>query len=143
MQQEIVNTWGNIQALPANSRIRLALRRWGNLSERFHEDDAMIDYWIALEALFVPESTQEVRYRASLRVAAFIGATTEERVRVYKDLRNSYDLRSAIVHGRVPKSEQKLNLIGETRSYLRKALLKVLADYEPFNPESIESNLLK
>ena len=110
MQQEIVNTWGNIQVLPANSRIRLALRRWGNLSERFHEDDAMIDYWIALEALFVPESTQEVRYQASLRVAAFIGSTTEERVRVYKDLRNSYDLRSAIVHGRVPKSEQKLNL---------------------------------
>lgn len=143
MQQEIVNTWQHIQALPSDSAIRLALRRWDLVAEELNEDDKLIDYWIALESLFIPESHQEVRYRASLRTAAFIGDTLEEREEMYGKLRNSYDLRSDIVHGKAPKRKDRSDLIGKTRSYLSRALLKVLTSDEPFEPQSIESKLLR
>ena len=143
MEQQIVDTWHRIRSLPTGSRTKLALRRWDIVSERWDQDDALIDYWIALESLFVPDSTQELKYRASLRIATFIGETPGERKAAYKDLRDSYDLRSKIVHG-VPKAdeENKAHVISKTRSYLRRALLSVLSSKDAFDPESIELQLL-
>ena len=144
MQKEIVDIWNRIRALAANTPIRLALRRWDIVSERFEETDALIDYWIALESLFVPGSTQELRYRASLRIAAFVGQTPEEREQVYKDLKDSYNLRSRIIHGNPPESRERLRpLIDKTRSYRRRALLSLLSSSDPFDPEEIETRLLK
>ena len=142
-QQELAAVWTRIQELPGDSAMRLALRRWDIVSERFSDDDALIDYWIAFEALFAPDSSQEVRYRASFRIAAFVGASPEEREQIYKDLRDSYDLRSRIVHGGTPSAEQKSLLVGKTRSHLRTALMKILLSDEHFDPRSIEIQLLR
>ena len=142
MQQEIMDIWRRINAFTGNSAIRLALRRWDLVAERDNPDDALIDYWIALESLFIQDSKQEVTYRASLRTAAFVGETPEEREEIYGKLKKSYNLRSGIVHGGDPKKGDKSELIGKTRSYLRRALLKILTSDGPFDPKSIESKLL-
>jgi hypothetical protein len=143
LQTELKHLWERIRSLQDNSRTRLALRRWDVLPERLNQDDALIDCWIAFESLFVPDSFQEVRYRASLRIATFIGETPEEREQIYRELKKSYELRSKIVHGAVSSTRNKSELIGKTRSYLRRALLKLLSMGGNLDPELLELQLLR
>jgi len=142
-KQDIMDTWSRIRSLPDESPLRLALRRWNSVFERFDENDALIDYWIALEGLFVPDSFQELRHRSSFRIGAFIGDKPDEREKIYKDLLESYDLRSRIIHGGVPTTRRKTELINATRSYLRRALVKILSSLNTFDPRTLEIEILR
>jgi hypothetical protein len=141
MQQNITSIWKGIKTLGNTSRLKLALKRWDSVSERFDQFDKFIDYWIALESLF-SISNSEISYRVSLRIAAMVGDTPEERVQLFKDMKASYRLRSQIVHGDNLKGDNVNDLILKTRTCLRKALLMKLTG-QSFDPESLEINLLK
>lgn len=140
--QDLKGTWQHMDALPADDRIRLPLRRWDMVQGRATADDALVDSWIALEPLFAPESSHEIRYRASLRIAAFLAENGDEGAEIYRTLKKSYDLRSDIVHGHTEQSRQKASLVAKTRSYLRRSLLKILASSKQFSPEQVEIDLL-
>lgn len=123
--------------------VALPVRRWGLAFNRIGHEDRLIDYWIALEALFAPDSQQEIRFRASLRIAGFVGTDSDERRSIYKKMRDSYDLRSKLVHGNLVGVEELKTASDETRGYLRRALLKVIESAAPFDPVSIETGLLE
>jgi hypothetical protein len=54
-----------------------------------------------------PDSRGELKYRAAIRGATFLGGPNEERVRVFNLLRDAYDLRSKAVHsGRLDPKEK-------------------------------------
>lgn len=142
-KQDIIGIWTRIHSLSDESPLRLALRRWDSVFERFDENDALIDYWIALEGLFVPDSFQELRHRSSFRIGAFIGDKSDEREKIYKDLLESYDLRSRIIHGGFPTTKRKTELINATRSYLRRALVKILSSMNTFDPKTLEIEMLR
>ena len=139
--------WKNVAEGANREKVRLALKRFGDTAERMSAEDKLIDYWIALESLFAPEASSEIRYRAALRIASFLGEE-EERTEIYRDIGLSYDFRSAVVHanrGRLANLEKKVTLsemTERTRGYLRRALLKILESDEKFNPEKIEHKLL-
>ena len=140
--------WRSVVDGPSRDRVSLALKRWGGAVERLSTEDELVDYWIALESLFAPESSSEIRYRAALRIASFLGEG-EGRTKVYKDVGLSYDFRSAIVHanrGRLANLEKKVTLADitkRTRGYLRQALLKILESDEVFDPQKVEHELLR
>jgi hypothetical protein len=147
----IIRLWGRLQKSPNVEKISLALHRWSATAERLNDEDKLIDYWIALESLFTPDSSQELVFRASLRIAAFLGQAPDERREIYDHMRHSYAWRSAIVHGDYRKKRKvtELNKKGtlsevsiRTRSYLSKAILRVLESDEIFDPDNIESDLL-
>ena len=139
--------WKNVAEGANREKVRLALKRFGDTAERMSAEDKLIDYWIALESLFAPESSSEIRYRAALRIASYLGEG-EERSKIYRDVGLSYDFRSAVVHanrGRLANLEKKATLagiMGRTRGYLRRALLKILESDEVFDPQKIEHELL-
>ena len=89
--------WKNVAEGANREKVRLALKRFGDTAERMSAEDKLIDYWIALESLFAPESSSEIRYRAALRIASYLGEG-EERSKIYRDVGLSYDFRSAVVH---------------------------------------------
>ena len=70
-----------------------ALRRFNFAYERSRPSDRLIDHWIALEALFLPSQDQELRFRAAMRVAYFLGEK-QRRQNIYKAMLDSYDGRS-------------------------------------------------
>ena len=85
-------------------RLASALRR--NAVEK------AIDLGIALEVLLLFENTQgkplegELKYRMALHGAAFLGASKEERLAIFKALKSVYDLRSKVVHnGHLPSGK--------------------------------------
>jgi hypothetical protein len=122
-----------------------AVTRWNSAIDRLTEEDKLIDYWIALESLFVPDTTQELSYRSALRIASFLGVNGIQRKQIYEEVKESYSLRSEIVHGSIGKRKRKLTspeLINLTRSFLRQSLLKILGSSDRFEPSMFEIQLL-
>ncbi|MDO8472765.1 MAG: HEPN domain-containing protein [Dehalococcoidia bacterium] len=143
-EPELIRLFARLTASPNASRVELALGRWNSAGDRSTEADRLIDHWVALESLFGPRDKQELSFRMPLRIAAFLGADGPERQRIFNEMRDSYDLRSKIVHGSDGKSKkttlsQSLTLV---RSYLKRALLKILLSDEKFDAEKLEIGLL-
>jgi hypothetical protein len=88
--KRLVDLWHRCYKSRNAPHIELALKRWSSTAERLSDDDKLIDYWIALESLFTPDSTQEMTFRASLRIAAYLGQTPSERHKIYDDMRHSF-----------------------------------------------------
>jgi hypothetical protein len=82
-----------------------AVRRYSYAHERHRLEDKIVDLLIAAEALFLSDYKKddpyigEIRYRMSLRAAAFLATDGESRRRIFRQMRAAYDLRSLVVHG--------------------------------------------
>jgi len=76
----------------------LAQERFNLAATRANPMDRLIDYWVALEALFLGVR-DELRYRGSVRLAYFHATTPEDRIELARNIRWSYDWRSYVVHG--------------------------------------------
>jgi hypothetical protein len=86
--------------------LRMALDRLGFAYERVRSEDRLVDFWVALEALFLPDARDELKYRASLRIAYFLEKEYTRRQNTFMLAKRSYDARSAIVHGNVVTNAQ-------------------------------------
>lgn len=87
-------------------------------------DQAIINLMIALEALLITEG-EKIRGYISKRTAQLIEKEAEKRNQISKEIKDLYDLRSHIVHGRGKKPTLK-----ETRQlfkFARKAIQKTLS----------------
>jgi len=102
----------------------------------------LIDHWIALEALFASDGRGEIKFRCSLRIAAYIGKDPDERVAIYREMKRSYDARSDLVHGEDPKVNV-VALAGRTRDCLRRAIVRLLDADELELPTASEEELLR
>jgi Apea-like HEPN len=78
---------------------QLASRRYALSLEKKSLEDQLLDLWIALESLFVPDGKKgEITYKLRLRMAYYFGDTFAERERVAQFVKRSYNHRSEIVH---------------------------------------------
>jgi hypothetical protein len=104
---------------------------------------------VGLEALFSPDSSQEIKFRDAFRIAAYLATTGKERLSIYNAVKCLYDYRSGIVHGdskhfmKLQKKSSIVEVAEQTGSYLRQALLKSLSDPQSLDPVSLELLLLQ
>lgn len=110
----LVETFKNLRRRTRAGRIEAALRRFNQSYERVDPADRLIDYWIALEGLFLPDGATELSYRVSLRVARFVADIAADMRIVFELLyRRSYRARSKVVHGdAVPELDEIRGLDG-------------------------------
>jgi hypothetical protein len=95
----LINVHKGLKSLRGNARFAIALRRFCGAYTKPMGDDRVLDYWIALEALVLPDGKEgELRTKAALRLAWLFG-TNANRSEVFKKVQKSYDLRSSIAHG--------------------------------------------
>ena len=81
----------------AAGRLASALSRTGG---RFLLHDSVLDVSIALEILYGLGDGGEVQHKLATRAAQFLGASADERYRLFKAVKSLYAMRSDIVHGR-------------------------------------------
>ena len=96
-------------------------------------DQAIINLMIALEALLI-EKDDKIRGCISNRIASLIAEKSEERDQISKEMKELYDLRSHIVHGRGKKPTLK-----DTRllfKFARKSIQKTLS-FEIFSKKEL------
>ncbi|MCI0659655.1 MAG: hypothetical protein L0220_01140 [Acidobacteria bacterium] len=146
---QVIEIWEQIKSHPKMQQYDLAFSRWSGAWDKARLDDQLIDHWIGLESLFTQDSTQELRFRAPLRIAAFLGQEGAGMVRIYRDMQHSYDWRSAVVHGSMGDSKKAADLdkkgalpavVTYTKDYLRGAILRLLRSDVTLKPLKIESD---
>jgi Apea-like HEPN len=130
---ELPDIYALLASSPEHGSFALALRRLESSAERLSREDRLIDYWIAFEALFAPDTKTELRFRASLRIARYLGSDAEKRRAIAAGLRKAYDWRSHVVHGGADPTPKELKRMGELddavslcEQTLRRALSKWL-----------------
>jgi len=122
-----------------DERTRLALGRFNTAYEKADPGDRLIDYWIALEALFLTDGERgELSYRASMRIAYFLG-TAETREQLSRDARQSYNTRSDIVHGK--ECKDVLRIAAETEDVVRRILQLCVASRKAPNARVLDSRI--
>jgi hypothetical protein len=113
--------------------LRTAVNRFSNAYKKGFDGDRLIDYIIALEALF-SENSEQIGYKIRLRVPMFLGIDSEigERIRISEYLKTAYDIRSSIVHG----SEDLTKLLPKKMRTLNSRLEKKLNCQHIINAEN-------
>jgi hypothetical protein len=143
IERQVREIWPHLIDEQANRSLVLALERLNSSYHRAKDEDRLIDYWVGLEALFLRVKEQELRFRAALLTAQFVSTERAGRYQVFQNIRDSYDLRSSIVHGaKLPGPERIRELTVLTGDALRQSLRKCLPDRRPPDPERIFTELL-
>ncbi|MCY4144127.1 MAG: hypothetical protein OXG08_10660, partial [Gammaproteobacteria bacterium] len=115
----------------------IAINRWMNSKGRLSLTDKLIEARIALEALYLPDSGPELRFRLATRGAWDLGADFEERRKNYRTLRDAYDRASNAVHrGEVEDTSENRDVLKDAQDLCRKGILKRLHETE--TPDWIE-----
>ncbi len=138
--QTVKSVWN---ASRQHGLLALPLSRVSIAWMRSSHEDRLIDYWVGLESLFLQGMNDELKFRAAIRIAEFLGATGDERVRYFEQIKKSYDLRSKVVHGSRFRAADLAEAESATRAALRLALLKIARSDKPFRPEELDSRLLR
>lgn len=123
----------------------IALRRFNFAYDKMRNEDRLIDYVIALEALLLYRIRDELKYRLALRTAHLIGQSDKQRKYYFDLMKAAYDQRSAIIHGEHMKSHININgrqvpyprLVNETEEALRKVLVYFLTNLNKRSHEKI------
>jgi hypothetical protein len=99
-----------------------------------HVPQKITHYMSILECLFSLDSNEVVQ-KVCERTAYYIGKNKEERIQIFKTVKDSYDIRSKFVHGqKTTKSADVIcRLSTEVDEIIRKVLIKVISkDHEIF-----------
>ena len=94
--RELLQNWANGDGIAGRALRRLvpsAVR-----SGRFRLEDSILDLSIALEMMYSIDN--EMTYKLGTRAGYFVGYDAEERNRIFAVVKQLYDRRSDIVHGR-------------------------------------------
>lgn len=108
----------------------LAYRRYMLSLEKESMEDQLLDLWIALESLFVPDGKKgEITYKLRLRIAYYFAETHEERKKISEFIKTSYNHRSEIVHsGKGFVEEELRDEVKLLRSMARAALINLFME---------------
>ena len=131
--------------------LEFSVRRFGTAYERRDLDDALVDFVICAEALFLGNDISdtkergELKFRLALRGSLLLGDSPPSRELVFNKLRNYYDLRSSIVHGGKPVWEgktqhEKEDCIEELASLMRAAVNATWRQVASWQREGIRAN---
>ena len=114
--------------------LAMALRRWMRSKAQTDVADQFIELRIALESLFLKDSSGESRFRVASRAAWYLGRSLEERTEHQSTIAAAYEVASRAVHtGAVKNAEDERELLGAAQGLVRKAILKRLD--EPDEPD--------
>jgi hypothetical protein len=80
--------------------LRQALNRFDQSFRPSDEESNIVDLVVALEALYLPGSQGEMRYRMATNVANLLGHSDKQRLSIFQQVQHAYDIRSALVHRR-------------------------------------------
>jgi hypothetical protein len=129
----------NLEHVAKDSRFAIGMSRLMGAYLKPFGGDRLVDYWIALESLMIPDGTTELVYRVSLRTARLV-ADAHNRRPAYKFLKASYGERSQFVHG--SKTSVDGGTVSATEDYLRKVLVHCVKNRKVPCAEELDSLVL-
>jgi len=130
VESRLSDLWAKAKAAVQSEVLHTPLTRFADSFTRRRDGDRLLDFWMALESLFLPQDLEsELRQTAPVAMGFYLAANEAERREIYDAVMVSYDWRSYLIHGeRSPKKRPKEVTLGDitdrTYAYLREALRK-------------------
>ena len=128
---------------------KILLSKFDLASEYFNKSyyepyprDSFLDLMIVLENLYLKNTSQELSYKLSMRMAHILGKNKEERIHIYDFIKEAYNLRSKIVHGERLIALDKLKFI-ELRELTRKSIIYFLENEDNWNGKKLDGLILE
>lgn len=123
--EELFEQFSRLKTKQRN-RLRVPLRKLNDCLSTNDQVQQMVDFRICLEALFLDGNKEgEYRYRLALRAAIYTADTGVERRKVFKAVRDCYDLGSTAVHsGEINITPNQLESVEVAQNAVRAALIK-------------------
>lgn len=116
--------WGTLDSLCPT--VGLGLSRFSSSYERRELSDRLIDLVIALEALFNDDDPGSVTFKIATRCAAWLHRPGNQRLSVFRFIKDVYGQRSAAVHGRRNRKKLTADDLGRLEGMARDSLVKFL-----------------
>ncbi len=114
-----------------DAELSTAITRFEDSYLRTQQKDKLIDYWVALEAVFLSlidkDFVNAMSDTVASNVAYYIGKTESERRSIFNKVQESHQIRGYFIHGERGKKRKNVNLdlkVKETEQILRQALRK-------------------
>ena len=101
----LIEVWGLVKDIDYKNcpSLEIAIKRFNDGHEHREREDALIDIFIGLEALYTIE-VDELRFKLALRAATFLEASIPEHMgkkkEIFDAIYEGYKLRSNVVHGK-------------------------------------------
>ena len=113
------------------NRLFNAVRFYYLASTAIRESESILHLVIILETLFSLHSHSEVAHQVSLNASKFLRDNVEDRKELYKTLKKIYAERSKIVHGGIPRDENKFfQYVDKAFNITAESLFKILSSSE-------------
>jgi hypothetical protein len=116
-------------------RLRIALERLNRAQRRASDVDVAIELGIALEALYLPDAQDELKFRLRVRASRLLGTSEEERRGIYEHVGQLYELRSKAVHtGALPDrigARETKQVLRDGHSLVARSVSRLLRKGEP------------
>jgi hypothetical protein len=120
--------------------LRVPIDRLNQAQRRIDIADRIIDLGIAIEAIFLRDSsgTTELSYRVRVRAARFLRIEPMERDQVFNQFGNLYELRSRAVHdGQIKATSKNIEMIRQGTAIIAESLMKLI-DKGPVDWRNVE-----
>jgi hypothetical protein len=115
------------ELLKKNRQLADALEALDACTVNGRTSSALLLAWGALEELFAPGSRSEIRFRVASNLATFLEAPGPGRLKMFTEVKELYDARSAAAH---TSRNSNVEHLLRTFVLLRNALLKIITDSE-------------
>lgn len=99
----VKDLWADITKAMEDEALKIPFSRLSDTYERTKAADILIDFWIALESLFLRATQKEdLTEIAASAISFYLGRNAAERDTVYSEVKRCYAIRSNTVHGERP-----------------------------------------
>ncbi|MEQ1763850.1 MAG: hypothetical protein ABL984_11990 [Pyrinomonadaceae bacterium] len=143
---EKIETWAWIYGLGATQKrleehtnlgrqLLVSIEFYTSSFDQKDEAQRLIHLMVSLEALFNPDDHKQISRRIPLYASQLVGITKQERDEIFQTLRNTYKVRSNLVHGSIDiDSFYNDTLVSAVEnealaSIIRRGILRLLALY--------------
>lgn len=132
---EMTKTYRILAKLELLETENIALHRLSRINSRETFEDQFIDLFIGFEAIVLGEISRlkgvhgEMRFRLSIVTSKYLEQDSVQQIRIFKIMKDGYDLRSAIVHGKsIKDNERDIKLFVELINIYKSLLKKWFTD---------------
>lgn len=122
-----------------NRYIEIAIRYFNFAKERDSNEDKIVDFVIALEALYLNGDHGEFTYKLAHRAASMLGSTFDRRRVAFEKVKAAYNLRSQIVHGGSDPKKRKITNedVEKVDNYVRISIVEYLNLNKKYNSKKL------
>jgi hypothetical protein len=123
--------WRKARRAQRDDELAIALTRFADPYARRKPEDRLVDAWIVLESLFLPEEyVSDMKPTIALAMSNYLGTTAAERRSIYAFVVSAHKMRSDIVHGRRGIDPQDLHeTSAKMGDFVRRVLRQRIEEY--------------